>query len=94
MSKSNDEKNDDDFWERGYEPSEKVKRHTENNMPNKISKTASVSFDGEQFYVRFPQDIANALNLSKEHKIKFTAFEYPEKENIVEIELVKPENDG
>ena len=90
MSKSNDSE-DDDFWEEGYEPSEKAKEAIEQAY-NEISRTALLSFDGEQFYVRFPKEIAEIVGLTKEHKIKFIAREYPEEENTVDIELVRPED--
>lgn len=91
MPKSN-ESEDDDFWETDYEPSEKVRKGLDQSV-NKVIKTASLSFDGEQYYVRFPQEIENILGLTKEHKIKFIAREYSDDENTIDIELVKPEDD-
>lgn len=90
MSKSNDSE-EDDFWEEGYEPSDKAKKAIEQSY-NEISRTASLSYDGEQFYVRFPKEIADIVGLNKEHKVKFTAREYPEKDNTVDIELVRSED--
>ena len=37
-----------------------------------IEDTASITFDGRQFLVRFPKEISDAVGLSKGHKVKFT----------------------
>ena len=37
-----------------------------------IEDTANITFDGRQFLVRFPKDISDAMELSREYKVKFT----------------------
>ena len=39
-----------------------------------IEDTANITFDGRQYLVRFPKDISDAMELSKEHKVKFTVI--------------------
>lgn len=93
MNKSNDEQDqeEEEFWKKGYEPSERTKKALEPE-PNKITRKAKLSFDGEQFYVRFPKEIAEIKDLNKKFKVKFTGIEYPpeaEKKNEVKMELVE-----
>ena len=38
----------------------------------KIEREASITFDGRQYLVRFPKDISDAMDLSREHKVRFT----------------------
>ena len=38
----------------------------------KIEKTAKLSFDGDQFVVRIPKKISDALEFQKGNKMKFT----------------------
>jgi hypothetical protein len=92
MTKSNDQEQEDDFWKENYEPSERTKEALTPDH-NEITREASISFDGEQYYVRFPKEIAEIIKLSKKDKVKFTGIENPETENEVEIELVKKEDD-
>ena len=37
----------------------------------KVEDIANITFDGRQYLVRFPKDISDAMELSKEHKVKF-----------------------
>lgn len=39
-----------------------------------IEDTANITFDGRQYLVRFPTEIADAIGLSREHKVKFTVL--------------------
>lgn len=91
MTKSN-EKRDDDFWEEGYEPSEEARKAIEQSY-NEITRVASLSHDGEQFFVRIPKEVEEIMGLDREknYQVKFTAREYPEKENEFDIELVRTE---
>ena len=41
------------------------------NPEVKIQKTASISFDGDQYLVRIPKRISDYLELKKKDKIKF-----------------------
>jgi len=93
MTESNDSQNGDDFWSKDYEPSERTKKALEPE-PNTITKTAKLTYDGEQFYVRFPKEIAESIGIDKDMEVQFTATEHPPEtgeENELEIELVKPE---
>jgi len=36
-----------------------------------IEDAANITFDGQQYLVRFPKEISDAVSLSKEHKVKF-----------------------
>jgi hypothetical protein len=36
-----------------------------------IEDTATITFDGRQYLVRFPKEISDAMGLSKQHKVKF-----------------------
>lgn len=38
----------------------------------KIEDTANITFDGRQYLVRFPKDVSDAMELSREYKVKFT----------------------
>jgi len=38
----------------------------------KIEKTATISFDGDQFLVRIPKKISDIFEMKKRSKIKFT----------------------
>lgn len=56
----------------------------------KIEKTVTISFDGDQYLVRIPKKISDALKIQKGNKMKFTAnFSYIEESNkkilVVEI---------
>jgi len=37
-----------------------------------IKDTANITFDGRQYLVRFPKDVSDAMELSREYKVKFT----------------------
>ncbi|HUV02407.1 MAG TPA: hypothetical protein VMW67_03020 [Desulfobacteria bacterium] len=37
-----------------------------------IEDTATITFDGRQYLVRFPTEISDAVGLSRQHKVKFT----------------------
>jgi len=39
-----------------------------------IEDTANITFDGRQYLVRFPKDISDAMELSREYNIKFTVI--------------------
>ena len=39
-----------------------------------IEDTANITFDGRQYLVRFPTQIATIIGLSKQHKVKFTVL--------------------
>jgi len=56
----------------------------------KIEKTVTISFDGDQYLVRIPKKISDALEIQKGNKMKFTAnLAYIEESNkkilVVEI---------
>ncbi len=56
----------------------------------KIEKTVTISFDGDQFLVRIPKKISDALEIKKGFKMKFIAnLAYNEETNkkhmVVEI---------
>lgn len=58
----------------------------------KIAHTANVTFDGRQFLVRFPKDISEAMNLSKEHKVIFIVIKpkpRTDEEPKLTIEVIK-----
>ena len=38
----------------------------------KIEREASITFDGRQYLVRFPKEISDNMDLSREHKVRFT----------------------
>ena len=38
----------------------------------KITLTANITFDKKQYLVRFPKEIAEEVELSTEHKVRFT----------------------
>jgi hypothetical protein len=80
------ESNEDEFWGE-YTPAEEIREQIEDDS-NVFTKTASISYDGEQHFVRFPKEIAELKDLSN-YKIEFTGIERPEKENKIRIELVE-----
>ena len=69
-----------------------IKRILDKNglREEKIEKTVIISFDGDQFLVRIPKKISDALEIQKGNKMKFTAnLSYIEENNkkilVVEI---------
>jgi hypothetical protein len=79
------------------------------NLPNELTKVIeepltdvtekemNIVFDGKQFLVRFPKDIANAIEIKKGDKIKFKVTSPSPKinqEQTIEIEYVKRGEDG
>lgn len=51
-------------------------------------KEANINFDGKQFLVRFPNDIAKAIGIKKGDKIRFkVVLPSPKSEKEEEIEL-------
>jgi hypothetical protein len=52
---------------------EQIKRITEEriNPEEKIEKTVTISFDGDQFLVRIPKKISDLLEMKKGDKVKF-----------------------
>lgn len=69
-----------------------IKRILDENgyREEKIEKTVTISFDGDQFLVRIPKKISDALEIQKGNKMKFTAnLSYIEENNkkilVVEI---------
>lgn len=56
---------------------------------DKTSDTASISFDGSQYLVRFPSKIARAINIKEKDKIKFTVILYSTKESKKEEILIE-----
>ncbi len=60
-------------------------------------KEANINFDGKQYLVRFPNDIANAIGIKKGDKIKFRVVLPSPKTNQqdeIEIKYVRGENSG
>lgn len=52
-------------------------------------KEANINFDGKQYLVRFPNDIANAIGIKKGDKIKFRiVLPSPKTNQEEEIEIV------
>lgn len=71
---------------------EQIERILDKNglREEKIEKTVTISFDGDQFLVRIPKKISDALEIQKGNKMKFTAnLSYIEENNkkilVVEI---------
>lgn len=74
--------------------SEKVKRITyDTGRPEeKIEKTVTISYDGEQFLVRLPKKITDYLNIKKGDKIKFTVdvpYIAETKEKVLVAEIIE-----
>lgn len=88
MTKSNDQ-TDSDFPE-NYDPSDYIKEQASEGSKNTIERESSISFDGEQYFVRFPKEISQLKDLDK-HKVKFTGIEKPPEDgsNEIIIELVE-----
>jgi hypothetical protein len=60
-------------------------------------KEANINFDGKQYLVRFPNDIANAIGIKKGDKVKFRVVLPSPKTNQqeeIEIKYVRSENSG
>lgn len=60
-------------------------------------KEANINFDGKQFLVRFPNDIANAIGIKKGDKIKFRVELPSPKTNLqekIDIQYVRSKNGG
>lgn len=60
-------------------------------------KDANINFDGKQYLVRFPNDIANAIGIKKGDKIKFRVVLPSLKTNQqeeIEIKYIRGENGG
>lgn len=86
QQESNENSDDDDFFKE-YTPSKDVQEQIADDSVE-FTKTASISYDGEQHFVRFPKEIAELKDLTQ-HKIEFTGIQKPEKENEIHIKLVE-----
>jgi len=91
MTKSNDSK-DDDFWDEKPELTEYIEKATGEDAST-FKKTASISNDGEQYFVRFPKTIEEVKNLEN-HKVEFTGIEKPPEKGENKIVMKLVEKDG
>lgn len=69
----------------------------EGPLTDVTEKEASIVFDGKQFLVRFPKDIATAIGIKKGDKIKFKVTLPSPKTNLekeIEIEYVRSGESG
>jgi hypothetical protein len=69
----------------------------EEPLTDVTEKEMNIVFDGKQFLVRFPKDIANAIGVKKGDKIKFKVTSPSPKinqEQTIEIEYLKRGEDG
>lgn len=57
-------------------------------LSDKTEKEANINYDGKQWLVRFPNDIANAIGIKKGDKIKFkVVLPSPETRQPEDIEI-------